>query len=321
MSDTFYYQCKALLNFEGANGDTTFINYALGPTLVIQSGTPSISTSQKKFGASSVYFNGSSNLIFASPISLGTGDYTYEGRLYLTTMPSGYGSIITDGGSSGIFITGAKAVFYDSGDRCASSTITTGVWYHLAVTREAGLTRLFLDGVASASTHYDPYSKAISTLGGHGSEFMTGYIDDVRITQGVARYTANFTPPGAIDISAPQVYPKRLPLDFHKTSLVASFATPKALVPVDRHKDIYFGGAGEISGTVKESGTPDFAVVRRVRLHVKKDGVLARETWSHVDGSYSFKNIAIQPYYVVSNDHTGNLNAVIKDSIVPEVQL
>lgn len=83
--------------------------------------------------------------------------------------------------------------------------------------------------------------------------------------------------------------------------------------------DMNFGGPGTITGTVKEAGTPDAPVVRRVRLHRKIDGLLVRETWSAADGSYRFDRILIQPYYVVSFDHLGNFNAVIKDSIVPEV--
>lgn len=84
-------------------------------------------------------------------------------------------------------------------------------------------------------------------------------------------------------------------------------------------RDTYHSGNGKILGTVKESGTPDLAVRRRVRLHRKIDGMLIREVWSADDGSYAFLNVAIQPYYVTSHDHTGNYNAVIKDSIVPVV--
>jgi hypothetical protein len=92
----------------------------------------------------------------------------------------------------------------------------------------------------------------------------------------------------------------------------------KITVPPIRLFDAFHSGTGRISGTVKEAGTPDHAVKRRVRLHRKIDGLLIRETWSAADGTYTFGNIMIQPYYVVSFDHTGNYNGVIKDSIVPE---
>lgn len=83
--------------------------------------------------------------------------------------------------------------------------------------------------------------------------------------------------------------------------------------------DVYHGGQGSIAGTVKDKGTPDTPVIRRVRLHRKSDGMLVRETWSAADGTYTFTKMAMQLYYVVSHDHTGNFNAVIKDSIMPEV--
>lgn len=91
-----------------------------------------------------------------------------------------------------------------------------------------------------------------------------------------------------------------------------------ALPPATKLFDAGYGGKGRIAGTVKEAGTPDHAVTRRVRLHRKIDGMMLFETWSKPDGTYLFENIMIQPYYVVSFDHTGNYNGVIKDSIIPE---
>jgi hypothetical protein len=80
------------------------------------------------------------------------------------------------------------------------------------------------------------------------------------------------------------------------------------------------GGDGRIAGTVKEAGSPfDLAVVRRVRLHRKVNGMLIREQWSAADGTYAFNHIVrTQLYYVVSFDHLGNYNAVIKDGVTPE---
>lgn len=82
--------------------------------------------------------------------------------------------------------------------------------------------------------------------------------------------------------------------------------------------DFLHGGRGIIYGTVKESGTPALPVVRRVRLYRKLDGLLIREAWSKPDGSYQFRGVALQDYYVVAFDHTGNFNAVIRDSIYPD---
>lgn len=96
---------------------------------------------------------------------------------------------------------------------------------------------------------------------------------------------------------------------------------PQALVGAAKFvKEAYYSGYGVIAGTVKEAGSPDLPVKRRVRLYRKQDGVLIKETWSAADGTYQFDRIAQGIlYYVISFDHTGNFNAVIKDSITPDV--
>ncbi|NDP57996.1 MAG: hypothetical protein GZ090_01375 [Oxalobacteraceae bacterium] len=79
-------------------------------------------------------------------------------------------------------------------------------------------------------------------------------------------------------------------------------------------------GTGRITGTVKETGTPNTPVFKRVRLHRMVDGMLVREQWSDAaTGSYAFNNIdSTYKFYVVSHDHLTNYNAVIKDNLTPE---
>lgn len=80
------------------------------------------------------------------------------------------------------------------------------------------------------------------------------------------------------------------------------------------------GGAGRIAGTVKNAGTPDFPVWRRVRLLYRRDGRLVREVWSDpATGAYSFDYInPAYTYTVIAYDHTGQYNAEISDDITPE---
>ena len=63
------------------------------------------------------------------------------------------------------------------------------------------------------------------------------------------------------------------------------------------------------------AGTPDVPVTRRVRLYYVS-GALVKEVWSNPDGSYEFLAVAIGPWMVVANDHTGEYNAVIADNIL-----
>lgn len=78
-------------------------------------------------------------------------------------------------------------------------------------------------------------------------------------------------------------------------------------------------GSLRIAGTVAIDDTPDIPVRRRVRLHDKPTGRVVRETWSDaVTGAYTFDKLRDGLYYVTAFDHTGNHNAVIKDSIRPQ---
>jgi hypothetical protein len=82
-------------------------------------------------------------------------------------------------------------------------SISTSQWYHVAVTRSSGSTKLFLNGAQIGSTYTDATVYLNGTnrpmVGGSGyhvtTNVMVGYIDDLRITNGYARYTSNFTPP------------------------------------------------------------------------------------------------------------------------------
>lgn len=85
-------------------------------------------------------------------------------------------------------------------------------------------------------------------------------------------------------------------------------------------RDMEFSGNGRIAGTVKEDGTPDVPVKRRVRLHREQDGLLVREVWSHpTTGAYSFDYIdATKQYTVITYDYEHDYRAVIADNITPE---
>lgn len=80
-------------------------------------------------------------------------------------------------------------------------------------------------------------------------------------------------------------------------------------------------GRGRITGTVKEKGTPNAPVYRKVRLIRERDGLLIREIWSDpVTGVYDFKFIdELQKFTVISYDHSHAFRAVVADNLVPEL--
>lgn len=98
-----------------------------------------------------------------------------------------------------------KIVWYVGNGVLLTSTTTPLVdtWYHVAVTRSGTVSRMFINGVTEAtepSTSPNYNYKAPLALGVQYStltNYLNGYMEDTRITKGIARYTAGFTPPTA----------------------------------------------------------------------------------------------------------------------------
>ena len=82
---------------------------------------------------------------------------------------------------------------------------------------------------------------------------------------------------------------------------------------------VYDAGALRITGTTKNTGTPELPVRRRVRLHEQATGRPVADTWSDATtGAYAFNNIAANTYYVTAFDHTGQFSGVIETDVTPE---
>jgi hypothetical protein len=81
-----------------------------------------------------------------------------------------------------------------------TAVLTTGTWYHIALVRSSGTVNLYVNGtsVGSATITSAINGPYIVVGGYYSSSFLfNGYLDDVRITKGFARYTSSFTPPTA----------------------------------------------------------------------------------------------------------------------------
>jgi hypothetical protein len=96
---------------------------------------------------------------------------------------------------------GTFKYFTNGGFQITSSSISTSTWYHLAVSRSGTSTKLFVNGVQGGSTYTDSTNYVSTTPSFIGALYdgssLNGYIDDLRITKGFARYTSNFTAPTA----------------------------------------------------------------------------------------------------------------------------
>jgi len=179
-------------------------------------GNAQISTAQSKFGGSSMYFDATDDRLVAaaSPnIALGTGDFTIELWVYsLDVSVSERGMFQTSdtaGGLKTTYTTGAVAYFKASGEMAANvggtlyttsgAGISQSSWTHIAVTRYSGAVNVWVNGISKASGTGNTanLSGQYICVGGYYSTsyLLNGYINDFRITKGIARYTSNFTPP------------------------------------------------------------------------------------------------------------------------------
>jgi hypothetical protein len=207
-----------LLRFNGANGSTSFIDSSLRNHSVSAIGAPTISTAQSRFGGSSLSLNGSSALSIpdSEDWTFGAGNFTIEFFYYANSVASTEQMLVIHsengdwnsalsfliGFSSGTF----RAVFNVPGTSVvmgfSSDIPAANLWHHVAVTRSGSNFRLFINGqlrgsnASSAAVNNVAAPLRIGTNGHLTSSIpFNGFIDEVRITKGVARYTANFTPP------------------------------------------------------------------------------------------------------------------------------
>jgi hypothetical protein len=175
------------------------------------------SSAQSNFYGGSWYFDGTGdwvNVSGESDFAFGTGDFTIECWAYTTTHTSSSRIISQDydnnGSGNGTFLfyrSGSTMQFYSSNNGSSwdnVSGLTIGVipvntWTHLAVTRLNGTVYTWLNGIQQNSVSgngniTNTGNVRIGCYGAGTGEFWNGYIQDLRIYNGVAKYTSNFIP-------------------------------------------------------------------------------------------------------------------------------
>lgn len=226
--DPYFQDTGLLLHGDGTDQSTAIIdssrrNFPVtrvsNPSTLTVNGTPIISTTQSKFGGASGYFDGSGDYLTIAPspgsIRFSRGDFTIEVWVYPLAAPTAnWTPILSIGGSGGgaeiriaqnINNTGYGFLVPPASGTtdvyAGFGTLPLFTWSHLALTRKGNMQYFFKDGVLidSRSVNYNHTNIASFYLAsnpyGAGDGYFNGYIDSVRITKGVARYTAAFTPP------------------------------------------------------------------------------------------------------------------------------
>ena len=172
-------------------------------------GNAQISTSVKKYGTGSLAFDGTGDYLDVPStvnLSFGTGDFTIE--FWIKTSSTGFNimnpSSATGSGYWGLLVQSSDLRWNSAYNvtnlfAVSATSILDNNWHHVAIARSSGTTKVFYDGVSQTSqadsTNYS--GVAAWRIGSGNVAALNGYIDDLRITKGIARYTANFTPPTA----------------------------------------------------------------------------------------------------------------------------
>lgn len=208
-SDPFFSSVRVLLHLDGTNGSTTFTD-EIGNAWTAM-GNAQITTTTPQFGTGALLLDGTGDSINSGPVAaydIISSDFTVEFWLRPTAVVGlRFCFDFFTGATSGLrFYLNADGFSMDRGSTpiiaVASGVFTAGVYHHVAMTRSGNNWRVFVNGTQSGSTVVlvSALSSAQDLRIGNdrGNNFsMNGRIDDFRFTLGVARYTANFTPPTA----------------------------------------------------------------------------------------------------------------------------
>jgi len=156
---------KLLIHSDTHDGSTTFTDASGSGHTVTTTGDPTHETEQKKFGTSSLYFDGNDELHIADHAdwNLGSGDFTIE--CWVKTSSSNVGILNQSNGSAasnssfiiwlggdgkpGIYLT--KDTGWD-GNNISTTVVNDNNWHHLAAIRYGNSLRMYVDGVSSSST-------------------------------------------------------------------------------------------------------------------------------------------------------------------------
>lgn len=194
--------------FKGTNA--AILDYSKLNTLQTV-GDAKISTAQSKWGGSSMAFDGTGDYLTtpnAVQFNASAGNWTIEAWVNFSSNTVSQPLIVGNPRNFYfvyVYETSQTKLILGDGSinpiLVVISPPSAGTWWHMCCVKNGSTYTVYQNGVAQAST---TTSLSNTTLNGFyighdpgGATYFNGYIDDLRITKGYARYTANFTPPSA----------------------------------------------------------------------------------------------------------------------------
>jgi hypothetical protein len=204
--DPDFASVTLLLHCDGVDGSTSFPDNSNSNNTVTAGGSAQVDTAQFKFGDASALLDGVNSYLQA-PTGADfqyAGDFTIEFWVRFTSTagtPVLY-DCRTGAGSTGFVLYlsgGAYTIFSGAANQISGGSATTNTWIFVTICRDGTDFRVFIDGTQVGSTWSTSqnFSDGACFVGAqfNGANYSSGNLDEIRVTNGVARYNANFTPP------------------------------------------------------------------------------------------------------------------------------
>ena len=208
---------KLMLHCDGANDGTTFTDSSDSSHTVTAAGNAHTDTALKKFGTASGQLDGTGDYLsipHGTDFNFDTDDFTVD-FWFRVAVFNGYTTLWakSDADYQGIqsWVNSSGAIGFscdnDSSSpwvvnvSSANSLVSLNTWYHYAMVRNSNTFKVYLDGseiITNTTTIDFDDSSADLRFGSWAyaaHNMLNGYVDEIRVSKGIARWTAAFTPP------------------------------------------------------------------------------------------------------------------------------
>jgi hypothetical protein len=188
------------------------IDYHSG-TVLETAGSSQLSTNVKQFGNASLTFDGSTSYLIAPPDptgSFGSGNLTIECWVYFNNVSTNPQIIaqVTNGSSASnyswqLYLSAASTltgvIWSSSTSYAVNTTVAAGQWYFVALVRNSTTVSLYLNGISvgtpstisANAMNWFSDSRFYAGRNSTAIQYFNGYLDELRVTKGIARYTSS----------------------------------------------------------------------------------------------------------------------------------